>query len=286
MTPKIAPAPSELDFTVESSITVILTPAIAEEYLAAVIAPLRAVNEPSLARLLTDIRTGNYVYTSDPIKFDVDGNLIDGLVRLHAIIKSNESLLVTIATGVDPVARHVIDTQAKFSLAQSLELEGVKHAGNVAAALKAIQAWDRGDHLADPDPFRGATTNRGSLAFLAANPSVETVASDAAKLSKRLGTLTTKQLAAFIWAFDKLSRDDRTLFFTRLENGVNTGEKDPIYQLRELLTANSNTVDKLSTRTVNALVIKAWNSFRTTGQVKTLKFIGGGSKPETFPTPK
>jgi hypothetical protein len=281
----LAPDLSTIDFQKQTVTLVTITPAIAEQYLVASTPNIKMSNK-SFERLVTDLRAGNFKYTGDSVKLSTAGLVIDGLARLSAIIKANVAVTLLLATGIDVGSRHVIDTGSVFTLKDTLTLEEVKHPGNVAAALTSIQAWERGDHLADPDPFRGTTTNLTSLAFLAAHTEVERVALEAAKLSKKVATLTTKQLSAFIWAFDKLSRDARTDFFAKLVSGANTGENDPIYRLREKLIANEIAQQKLSDRMVSALTIKAWNAYRANITINQLVFVGGGTQPEDFPTPK
>lgn len=280
-----APEFTDIDFTARSVFPVLMTPVLAEQYLLANTSG-RAMNTKSFDRLVTDMRNGNFKYTGDALKLTVEAKLIDGLSRLNAIIKAGVSVEILIATGVPAESRNVINTGRTWRLKDALDDMGVAHATPVASALTSIQAWERGDHLADPNPFRGTTTNLTSLAFLEAHPHVEQIAIEAAKLSAKLPTLTTKQVAAFIWAFDQLDRDVRTRFFTKLVNGANTGAGDPVYQLREILIKNDNSLVKLSNRKVEALTIKAFNAFHANVDIKQLVFVGGGTAPEDFPLPK
>jgi hypothetical protein len=281
----LAPDFTSINFALPTTMAVVITPEIAEQYLSAV-AENHRTNAKSFNRLVTDMRNDNFLFTSDTLKVSTAQVLIDGAARLAAVIKSGKTVTMMLATGVNPGARHVVDTGKTFTLKNSLELNGVKHAGSVAAALTAIQAWERGDHLAEPDLFRGVTTNLTSLAFLDANPEVQQIAIEAAKLAAKIPTLTTKQLSAYIWAFDKLDRNARTVFFAKLVSGESIGADDPLYLLREILIRNESSLQKLSGRTVDALTIKAWNVYRAGHLTKTLTFVGGGSRPEDFPLPK
>lgn len=277
-----APAYDSIDFTKTSIFTATITPAIAEEYLAASSA-LRNSQGKALGRIVTDVRSGNFQYTGDTIKFSPEGTIVDGTARLEAVIRTNTALEMAIATGVSELARHVIDTGKVFTLKQSLELAGVDRPAAVAAALKAIQSFERGDHLPDRDVFSGETTNPGSLEFLRKNPSVSQIALEASKLSRNVPGLNTGLLSRFFWEFDKVSRDARTTFFSKLSSGANSGENDPIYVLRSLLETSEEAGRSIGAHQKSALVVKAWNAFRDGRVVRELKFIGGGTKPEPFP---
>ena len=65
------------------------------------------------------------------------------------------------------------------------------------------------------------------------------------------------------------------------------GEGHPIYTLRSLYR---NIFEKESVYRgqyeIAALTIKAWNVWRDGGEVRSLRFAPGGSKPEKFPEPR
>ena len=279
----LAPKLKSIDYSAVSLTVVTITPAIAELYLAAV-AEDRAPSTKSIDRLVTDMRAGNFLFTADPIKFATTKELIDGHNRLRAVIKSGVTITTLLATGVAADARNVIDTGSKFTLKHALERNGTAHAANVAAALTAVQAWERAEHTLNP--LTGATTNTTSLAFLAAHPEIETIAHEAAKYASKIPTLTTKQTSALIWAFDKLDRDARTSFFTKLISGANLEANSPILQLRNLLADELVSVSRRSPRFITAVTIKAWNTYRAGTTVRALNFVGGGVHPQEFPIPR
>lgn len=279
----LAPKLKNIDFKTVSLTVVTITPAIAEEYLGAV-AEGRRSSSKSVDRLVTDLRAGNFIFTADPIKFGTNKELLDGANRLRAVIKSGVSITVLLATGVAVEARNVIDTGAKFGLKNALERRGTAHAANVAGALTAVQAWEREEHTLHPKT--GATTNSTSLTFLDAHPEIESIAHEAARYASKIPTLTSKQISALIWAFDKLDRDYRTTFFAKLISGANLEANSPILQLRNLLADEQVSASKRSPRFVFAVTIKAWNSYRTGTTVRSLNFVGGGVHPQEFPIPK
>jgi hypothetical protein len=84
---------------------------------------------------------------------------------------------------------------------------------------------------------------------------------------------------------DKLDRDERTAFFAKLVSGANLSENSPILRLRNLLLDEQLSASKRSSRFISAVTIKAWNAWRNGSDVRVLNFVGGGTRPQTFPLP-
>ncbi|KQO98817.1 hypothetical protein [Leifsonia sp. Leaf264] len=283
---KNAPAIDKLDHASQKTISAIVTPKIAEGYLAAS-ANLRPVPQKSVRKILTDIRGGNFMFTGNPIKFAPDGKLIDGAAVLSAIIRANTPVKVAIATGISYAARNAMDSGAQFKLKDALVNNGITRANAVQAALNGIQEYENGEFEQEKDPFRPAITIPASLDFLAKNPSVKQIASDAENLSRKLGFLSTKQVATLLWIFAPVSTEDSAEFFKKLHKGYSDGEGDPVFVLREQLIVNKDAMSKLPNRTVLAITVKAFNLYRSGETVKkNLTFVGGGTRAESFPKAK
>lgn len=280
-----APTLPLLDFEAETATTVEITPEIAEAWLL-LNSGNRRQGQKSFERLTTDLRNGDYRYTGDPVKFSTEGNLIDGQNRLNAIIKAQVSVKMLVVTGIEDEARDVIDTGSYFTLSQALQRHDVPNHRAVAAALTAIQAWERREHTSEP--LGGASTINTSMKFLRDNPEVVRIAEESMKLATKLVTITMKQVAVLIWAFDKLDRDDRIAFFKKLSTGAGHKAGSPILQLRETLSRNAmaDKSKRVGSRVILAVTIKSWNLFREGTTRNVLTFRGGGAKPEDFPIPR
>lgn len=279
---RLLPA-AAVDFTARQVVDVDVDPVHAELWLSRR-ENSEVYDRASFNRLVTDIRNGDYEYFLDPIRFGEDGSLLDGAVRLHAILKTGQTLRFPVATGIPASSLDLIGTGRSVKLAEVLERHQVSNPAKVASALRAIQAWERGDYTNEPSG--GATTNRTSLAFLEQNADVANIAVEAARLSARIPSLTTGNLSMLLWAFNAIDRDDSRAFFTAVDEGANLQVTDPIYQLRAILQANETAVEKRTSRSLLALTIKTWNAWRGAVQMKTLKFRAGGANPEDFPLPR
>lgn len=294
-----APRPSlpfgidHLDFTTEAVFIIEVTSVMAQKWLDRDPARSAETNAAAANRIRTDIRNGDFTFTGDPVKFDCEGNLVDGRARLAAIaressITSKKPVRVAVAVGIDRTVRDNIGTGKTWTLKDMLLDDNVDNAQRIAPALSAIQGWIQSNST---DIVVDSVTNRTSRRFLAEHPEVRDIANEATRLTTDgpiKGGLKMKQVAALIWAFDQIDRNERYAFFNRIVTGANLTENDPIWHLRETFKRQRDAKPelKVSGRIMMAVTIKAWNAFREGRSVNGLTFTPGGSKPEAFPTPK
>lgn len=69
--------------------------------------------------LSEEIKKGRFIYTGDPIRFDIEGYLIDGQHRLSAIIQSNIPVTLSVIEGLSPDSFYKIDTGISRSLSDT-----------------------------------------------------------------------------------------------------------------------------------------------------------------------
>ena len=117
-----------------------VTPKLAEQWLGRNDSN-RNIRPTKLAQLVRDMQGGRFALTGDSIKFDLNGNLIDGQHRLTAVRDSGIPIEVLVVRGLAPTVRAVIDTGATRSASDALRIAG-KHAGSrsMAAAIRILRA--------------------------------------------------------------------------------------------------------------------------------------------------
>jgi hypothetical protein len=86
-----------------------ITPAKAEEYLAANIDVNRGLYNAAISQMADDMRATRWKTTHEGIAFDWDGNLIDGQNRLHAIMVAGVSIDLPVFRNCDPKTFDVIN---------------------------------------------------------------------------------------------------------------------------------------------------------------------------------
>lgn len=85
---------------------------------------------------------------------------------------------------------------------------------------------------------------------------------------------SSKSAPAFLhYQFAQRDAELADRFFTALESGANLSTDDPIYHLRErLLQMRSNSQKRANETFVMAVMIKAWNVYRTGGKMTQLRW--------------
>jgi hypothetical protein len=242
----------------------------------------RSIKLPNLNKIITDLNNGNYTYNGSSIVISTAGSVLDGQHRLAGVVLTGVAIQSVITTGVVPEAQGDMDSGKVRTLAENLELRGETNGNQLSAVLVGIQAWDRGER--GNETPTGLTTNNTSLTFLGQHPELRDLTNEAYPLAARIPGLTGKQVAQLIWAFDKLSVDDRKDFFEKLDSGTNLEEGNPVLVLRNFLQKESQSASKVSSYHRTALVCKAWNQYRGGSRGK-LTFKPGGANPEGFPEP-
>lgn len=101
-----------------------VTPTLAAEYLQKNFADNRNLRNSTIDRYASDMKNGRWTETGETIKFDQYGNLIDGQHRLHAVIKSGQTITFFVASGLEDAAAVNIDIGAKRSFADALKITG------------------------------------------------------------------------------------------------------------------------------------------------------------------
>jgi hypothetical protein len=116
-------------------------PKLAEKYLES--NPLnRSVSTRVVNSYAADMKAGNWKLTGDPIRFDHNGNLLDGQHRLHAIIAADVPVQSVVIRNLDPADRAVVDSGRKRTGANVLEMAGIKGNSMVLSATAAIGCFD------------------------------------------------------------------------------------------------------------------------------------------------
>lgn len=132
MSNSTAPTPLRLDQQIDAQL-VRITPSLAEEWLGRNESN-RNIRPSKVAQLVRDMKAGNFVLSGDSIRFDHNGNLIDGQHRLTAIRDSGVEVYSLVVHGLNPTVRAVIDTGTRRSAADALRMAGKNAASRSMAA--------------------------------------------------------------------------------------------------------------------------------------------------------
>lgn len=119
----------------------LIEPRMAEEYLAE--NPLnRNVSTRVVTAYANDMKAGNWRLVGDPIRFDMNGKLLDGQHRLLACVNAGVPFESVVIRGLDPTDRAVVDSGRKRTGANVLEMAGIKSNSMVMSAVAAMGCFD------------------------------------------------------------------------------------------------------------------------------------------------
>lgn len=269
----------------ETAEFVTVTPEIARKWL-----ELNHENRPlkrtAIARYAQSLKDGEWLVTGEAIKFDEDGNMIDGQNRLHAIIETGIPAQTLVVRGLKKRAQLFMDGGVRRSPGDALAMKGYRSNPNsLASAVRLLCAYRRGGDF-----------NITSQASFLTSEQIVTVVADNPGIVKSLSLVTTAPLdqplsrifarsdAAFLhFIFSEIDHAAANDFFSALAFGIDLSIDSPILLLRNRLLDDRIAKARLSRVEKLALCIKAWNKFRASASTKTLRWRNGGDSPEQFP---
>jgi hypothetical protein len=242
----------------------------------------RNLKRVAILRFVEDMRTGNWQWTAEPLRFAADGTVIDGQNRLVALIEAGVTLPFLVVRGLPMKAQEDVDTGTPRKFGDVLTLRGEPNATHLAALVRRVAAWERGHrrHL------NSTVTSYHALSqTLDAHPELRDYIHPGRKVASATGM--TPAVATFAWwLFASIDGEDADFFFARLADGQNLAKGNPIFELRRTLAESKSAKGQRSETYILAITIKAWNAYRAGETVGLYRWKPGGAKPESFPEPK
>lgn len=225
-------------------------------------------------------KQGRWGFTSETIKFDRDGNLIDGQNRLFACIESGAPFVTLIAYGLDPKVFPHLDRGARRSTADNLVAEGEKNAHALAAAATLVWRYERGLHLwatetPEPDEVQDVLDRHPAL-----RDSMAAVKGGSIRLIR-----SHAAAGFFHYQFSQTDPGRADWFFDRIGDGELLRNSDAVKVLREKLERDLDGKRRMGKRELYAVIIKAW-AFTVKGRATSsamLRFRESGPGAESFP---
>lgn len=142
-----------------TSTLVTITPSIAQEMLTHN-THNRPLSNATIYKYASFIKRGEWVVNGESIKFDCNGNLIDGQHRLKAVIISGKPIQSYVVRGLDPEVFSVIDTNLKRTARHALALDGAKYYQDIAAVIPRVMLLVRNNALRGNNAIDGISNTQ------------------------------------------------------------------------------------------------------------------------------
>jgi hypothetical protein len=208
------------------------------------------------------MKKNQWQFVGDSIRFDWNGDLVDGQHRLVALQQYGEPLEFVVVEGLDPESAVVIDTGKSRSAGDAVSLMGVGYATTISAAVRTIILFKTGRYH---DPAKAhveaGVSNTDIVVFVKRHPGLEDTASYIQSLHKQFKYIPASMLCALYFILGTKNATKAELFFDKYATGIDLGEKSPIRVLRNRLIQNAGNASQYTHRDKMALFIFAWNAF-------------------------
>lgn len=245
----------------------------------------RPISPVTVAKYMRDMKAGQWVFTADPVRFDIDGNLLDGQHRLTALAACEDvTIPMLIVRGLPSAAQFKMDQGRKRTTDQQLAMKGVANSAAVAASVRLYIAWQEGLLFRDNKHLQ-----------LISSPQVESWIEDRPDDVELFGSLLSHIRGCDIapsvggaaaFRFMEIDREGCREFFRLLATGAGV-EGHPIVALDRRLARIRREGLKASQRDLLAFFVLAWNAWRDNRDMtKFQRPRGGAWTKDNFPTPR
>lgn len=248
----------------------VITPEIAKQYLARNVANNRSVSKSKVQDYVKKMRNGDWGESHQGMAFDVNGRLIDGQHRLHAIVASGITLVVLVARGSPCDTFLRIDQGAVRSTKDHLTIAGHGGVPNLESMAKMVWCFQNDKPTAGP----GSRLIPAQLIKIVEDqPGMRAYGLRAHNLQRGLGiSKACGGAAAYLCELANPGLDPEILsdWYEGIETGANLGVGDPRLSLREIFRRSKG----LSAKEQMTLYVRAWNALLRDERVRFHKAPG------------
>lgn len=209
---------------------------------------------------------GKWRVNGEAIKFDSNGNLLDGQHRLMAVIQSGETVRVLTVFGLEPEVFSTLDQGAKRSLKDHFDLLGEKNTSVLASATRLMALYDRGDITVTGSAAK--VSGEDGMATLDRHPGLRR----SAGVMGGVTIMARSPLAFLHYLFSQRDEGLADQFVAWLRDGEGLTRSMPVYRLREWMIRNTRNRVQPSTLDTLRAVAHAWNKTRAGESCRSLRF--------------
>ena len=257
--------PPQVDISVE-----VVTPEKAKDWLTRNVHN-RNLSKSTVARFARDMTAGNWEsHCYDPIRFNGNGDLVDGQHRLAAILRSAQPLETIIIRGLPKSVQEKLDQGKVRSTVDHLSLRGYASAPALSAAARALLAIKRGYQVGGGDKTTGRPTNTEVIKLVERHGNlVESVQAAGPVLGMHPSTAAALH---YVGAHLLNERDTADAFLAVFISGEPAYKGDPAHLWRERVIASEQRKSLRMTPTTRRIgSIHAWNMFRVKRELEQFR---------------
>lgn len=259
-----------------------VTPEVAETWLGKNVNN-RSVRKSGVNAIARDMESGAFIENGDSIRFDVNGNLLDGQHRLMGRVQSSTSGWMLIVRNLPSIAQDTMDDGKKRTMADTFDFHGIENNSTAAAVTRRVILWQNGVRSNSGGGYVPTKAEQNDL--WRTDPTLRVAVEATVQMGKK-GLVPPSIVGLTWWLFSNIDAQACSEFWYGVSTGANLEPGSPILILRERVTAAVGTPGRVPESQLLAWTIKAWNLWR---QDRTLSsnYRGFALKPlERFPEPR
>ena len=258
-----------------------ITPDMARKYLQKDNNNIRRVSTTEVNKYAKMLKSDEWHFNGDTIAFDETGRMKDGQHRVHAIHRTGQSLYTFPVLISDDTT---IDNKKRLEFEDILNASGYKNARNLASLIKLYYRYVNNypNYLTSTSIDNNTATN-----FMLEHGDLLVSFEHVSTLYKKSGV--SQSILAFLYHVMKskdleLANQFIEMIRKPIEyfDEIGIGSYDALYQYKVWLKSTASKESPIIVRA--AMIIKAWNCWRTNTPVTKLIWRCVGVDPEEFPT--
>ncbi len=228
----------------------------------------------AVADMVRDLVEGDWALNGETIKISKTGRVLDGQHRLLAILLGDKPMRTFVIIGLDDEAQDTMDSGIKRTTGDVLKLHGEKDVNVLAAIIRRLWLWQRGDRklASNPVPTKTETSD-----FLEANPGIRESVRVAGRVYSNFPHLSKTAVGVAHFLTDQVDAEKAEWFFERLADGAVDDPSHPVVTLRNRMIKDNTVQDMFSSLT---LIMRAWNATREGASLKKIPVVPGKDIPD------
>ena len=254
----------EVRATIIRSFLAVITPELAAEALKTSKGN-RLLRQTAIDQMASQIDSGEWTLTGEPIIFSIDGSLIDGHHRLSAVVKSDKSILSIVTEGIPVGAFAYIDIGIVRRPGDIFHLAGINDSNNSAAAVRAMLEYKSAIGCIGISALHGS--KNPSKAFLVDLwkkdlEQWEEAASIAGRIYKALSA-SRAMMTGMVFLFLSVDSETARAFCEAVISGSGLMEGNPALTFRNnLIRGMSQKMSESNRRSLMVKFCQCWNAYR------------------------
>lgn len=239
----------------------------------------RPLNQRHVNVLTRTMKKKDWDLNGESLKFDVEGNILDGQHRMWACIEANVPFKTMLVHNLPRTAFDTIDTGRVRAAHDVLAMRGEKDTLLLVGILKHVGRYHTGTMLST-----GKITNKEVEELLDIYPTARDMAHMLGRSAYRVRWCAPSILGTCWYLASEKNKAAADTFFNGLIFGADLAPDSPILTLRnKFIDMKSRKDQKLDTPAKMEMVVTTWNAFRIGKTIKHFKLQTLSKESKLFP---